>query len=58
LLRAAIYLGAGAERPDPARGNRIEDNILSGFGVSQRCIAAAPGVSLEANHATANRCTE
>ena len=33
LLRAGIYLGKGAERPAPARGNTIRDNEISGYGL-------------------------
>jgi len=58
LLRAGIYLGSGAERPDPARDNRIEHNVVTGFGAAGRCIAAAPGVSLEANRTAFNKCGE
>jgi hypothetical protein len=56
LLRTGIYLGAGAERPAPARANVIEENDISGFGV--RCIAAAPGVALAANNVVRNKCQE
>jgi hypothetical protein len=58
LLRSGIYLGAGAERPDPARDNVIEGNEISGFGMSAHCIAAAPGVSLAANDITRNSCKD
>lgn len=56
FLRSGIYLAGGAERPDPARGNRIENNQLSGYGIPNHCIVAAPGVSLAANTITGNRC--
>ncbi|MBZ5592763.1 MAG: right-handed parallel beta-helix repeat-containing protein [Acidobacteriia bacterium] len=56
LLRSGIYLGAGAERPAPAHTNVIEENDISGFGL--QCIAAAPGVSLEANTIVRNKCKE
>jgi len=56
LLRSGIYLGAGAERPAPAHDNIIEDNDISGFGMSAHCIAAAPGVSLAANTIARNTC--
>jgi hypothetical protein len=58
LLNVGIYLGRGAERPAPARNNVIRDNIITGFGMSRRCIAAAPGVELRANDAAANHCRE
>ena len=57
LLRSGIYLGRGAERPDPAQGNTIENNALSGFGIEQHCIVAAPGISLKANTIRNNDCS-
>ncbi len=58
LLRSGIYLGAGAERPAPAHANIIEENDISGFGMSAHCIAAAPGVSLRANEIARNSCKD
>ena len=58
LLRSGIYLGAGAERPAPAHANVIEENDISGFGMSAHCIAAAPGVSLHANDIARNSCKD
>jgi hypothetical protein len=58
LLRSGIYLGAGAERPAPAHANVIEENDISGFGMSAHCIAAAPGVSLHANEIARNSCKD
>ncbi len=58
MLRAGIYLGRGAERPDAARGNRIEDNEISGFRMRERCLAAAPGVRLDGNLVRGNRCAD
>ncbi len=58
LLRTGIYLGAGAERPDPAKGNTVEGNEISGYGMSNHCIAAAPGVSLAANSIAKNECSD
>lgn len=57
FLRSGIYLARGAERPDPARANRIEGNEFSGYGIAQHCIVAAPGVSLAANTVVGNRCS-
>ncbi len=56
FLRSGIYLGRGAERPDPARNNRIENNELSGYGIPNHCVVAAPGVSLADNIIAGNRC--
>ncbi|MGA2713147.1 MAG: right-handed parallel beta-helix repeat-containing protein [Bryobacteraceae bacterium] len=58
FLRAGIYLGAGGERPDSAKGNTIENNEIGGYGMSLHCIAAAPGVSLAANTIAKNECSD
>jgi hypothetical protein len=58
LLRSGIYLGAGAERPAPAHDNIIQENAISGFGMSAHCLAAAPGVSLAANTVARNVCKD
>jgi hypothetical protein len=58
LLRTGIYLGAGAERPDIAKGNVIENNEISGYGMSRHCIGVAPGVSLNANTVAKNDCSD
>jgi hypothetical protein len=58
LLRSGIYLGTGGPRPAPARGNVIEDNEISGFGISKHCVAAAPGVSLAANTLARTTCKD
>jgi Right handed beta helix region len=56
MLRSGIYLGRGAERPAPARGNLIEDNEISGFKMDSRCIALAPGIEAGWNTVRGNRC--
>jgi hypothetical protein len=58
LLRSGIYLGRGAGRPAPARGNIVEDNQVSGHGMTHHCVAAAPGVRLSANRVERNQCGE
>ncbi len=58
LLRSGIYLGAGADRPDIAKGNIIESNEISGYGMSRHCIGAAPAVSLAANTVAKNECSD
>ncbi len=58
LMRTGIYLGAGAERPDIAKNNVIENNEISGYGMSRHCIGAAPGVSLAANTVAKNECSD
>jgi hypothetical protein len=56
MLRSAIYLGKGAARPAPARGNVVEDNEITGFHMETRCIARAPGVEPGWNTVRGNRC--
>jgi hypothetical protein len=56
LFASGIYLGKGAERPAPARGNRIEDNEISGYRMDRRCIGAAPGIDPAWNTVRGNRC--
>ncbi len=58
LLSAGIYLGRGVSRPSPAEGSLIARNTIRGFGMSRRCIVAAPGVEREKNRITANRCAD
>ncbi len=58
MLRSGIYLGHGAARPAETSGNRIQGNEITGFGMRQWCIAAAPGVSLSSNRIEGNRCAD
>jgi len=57
-MRTGIYLGAGADRPDVAKGNVVENNEIGGYGMSNHCIGAAPGVSLAANTISKNDCSD
>src|SRR5712692_5859408 len=57
LLRSGIYLARGAPRPERAEDNLIEGNRITGFGMRDWCIEAAPGVSLSKNQIRNNRCT-
>ena len=56
ILQTGIYLGRKAERPDPARENTIIGNVISGFHMQERCVAAAPGVERKANTIEGNDC--
>ena len=56
LFRSGIYLGKGAERPAPARGNRIEENEITGYQMDRRCIGGAPSIYPNWNTVTGNRC--
>lgn len=58
MLQAGIYLGRGAERPAPARGNTVKDNRISGFKMKTRCVAFAPGIAAEANTVAGNLCDD
>jgi len=55
-LQSGIYLGRGFLWREPARGNLVEDNEISGFGMKARCIGLAPGVEPGANIVRNNRC--
>jgi Right handed beta helix region len=57
VLETGVYLGSHAEHPDPARGNLIEGNTISGWKMKTRCIQAAPGVRLSDNVIRNNTCT-
>jgi len=52
-LGAGIYLASGVLRPNPAQGNRIRNNTITG---AASCILAAPEVSLRKNTVTGNHC--
>ena len=56
MLRAGIYLGSGAERPAPARGNIVERNEITGWKMETRCIGIAPTISLQWNTVRWNLC--
>ncbi len=56
LLASGIYLGLRAERPDPAQGNTIEDNQITGYEMRQHCIGAAPGILPSWNVVRDNQC--
>jgi hypothetical protein len=58
LLQSGIYLGSGAERPAPARGNVIAGNEISGFKMEQRCVALAPGIAKDWNTVRDNVCRQ
>ncbi len=58
MLESGIYLGRGVARNEQTRGNVIRDNVIGGHQMRQRCIAAGPGVSLEANSIGPNSCTD
>jgi parallel beta-helix repeat protein len=55
MFSSGIYLGKGAERPAPARGNRIEQNEITGYQMDRRPIGAAPGIDPAWNTVRDNR---
>jgi hypothetical protein len=55
-LETGIYMGRGILWPEPARGNVVEDNEISGYRMKERCIGFAPGVEPSANTIRNNRC--
>ncbi|MFM2123910.1 MAG: hypothetical protein RL328_361 [Acidobacteriota bacterium] len=58
MLQAGIYIGAGVARKEPAAGNEIRGNRITGHKMSARCILAGPGVVLSANTVRTNICQE
>lgn len=56
LLASGLYLAWGGAQPDPAQGNRIEKNRISGHRMDRHCIVLAPGVSWEQNLIRDNVC--
>jgi hypothetical protein len=63
VLEAGIYLGRMAAewavwRSAPSRGMLIENNRITGWKMRERCILAAPGVSLGESTARGNQCED
>ena len=58
LLQSGIYLGAGASRPEPVRGNIIRDNEISGHGMKAHCIVFGPRVVRASNTIAGNICSD
>jgi len=63
VLEAGIYLGRVAaewaqKRAAASRGMLIEDNAITGWKMRDRCILAAPGVSLTDSTVRYNRCED
>lgn len=56
LLRTGIYFGRRAERPAITRGNRVENNTISGWRMDRKCIGFAPGVNAKDNQVSGNVC--
>ncbi|MBK5290674.1 MAG: right-handed parallel beta-helix repeat-containing protein [Acidobacteriia bacterium] len=58
LMQSGIYLGLRAELPAPAHDNLIENNEISGYRMSQRCVLAAQSPLVVNNTIRSNRCTD
>jgi hypothetical protein len=56
ILEAGVYLGRGAERPAPARGNVVENNFVTGWGMRTGCVVSAPDIPARWNTVRANEC--
>jgi hypothetical protein len=56
ILEAGVYLGRGAERPAPARGNVVEDNWITGWKMRAHCVESAPDIPAGANTVRNNWC--
>jgi hypothetical protein len=58
MLESGIYLGAGASRPEPVRGNVIRENEITGHRMKSRCVVFGPGVSRSLNSVASNQCAD
>jgi hypothetical protein len=58
LLSSGIYLSKGVLRLEDTRGNRVEQNRITGHGMRSNCVNAGPGVSIAANQIRGNVCEE
>jgi hypothetical protein len=58
MLRSGIYFGKGAERPDPAHNNIVEDNLITGHRMQERCIEFSPVVDATAQKLARNGCLD
>jgi hypothetical protein len=56
MLRSGVYLANNGGRAMPATDNVIRNNSFSGFGISEHCVTAAPGVALNRNIIVGNTC--
>jgi hypothetical protein len=56
MLRSGVYIAGNGGRATPATDNIIRDNLISGFGIPEHCVTAAPGVALNRNSVSGNTC--
>jgi hypothetical protein len=57
-LRSGIYLSDDGGRPATTRDNIVRNNVITGFGIAEHCVAAKPGVDLKANTVAGNSCED
>jgi hypothetical protein len=58
LLEAGVYFGRGAERPAPARGNLVENNLITGWRMKTGCVVSAPDIPAAWNISRGNVCRD
>ena len=58
LLRSGIYFGKGAERPDAANNIRVEDNLVTGYKMKERCIGYSPAIDRARLKVERNACVD
>jgi hypothetical protein len=56
ILEAGVYLGRGAERPAPARGNVVQNNWIAGWAMKTGCVVSAPDIPAQWNTVRGNHC--
>lgn len=56
ILEAGVYFGRGAERPAPAKGNLVEDNVITGWNMRTGCVVSAPDIPMSWNRTRDNDC--
>jgi len=58
LLRTGIYFGKGAERPDAASNITVENNLITGYKMKERCIGYSPVVVKTSLKVNQNICVD
>jgi len=56
MLRSGVYLGNNGGRTVTTVDNVVRGNVLTGFGIAEHCVTAAPGVRLDRNTVSDNTC--
>lgn len=58
LLRSGIYFGKGAERPDLSRNILVEDNLITGHLMAERCLDYSPAIDKASIRTSRNICLD